>query len=44
MELLTGKSEKQLIHLKPADVYFTGSRRKSHETDEKVFRSNVADL
>lgn len=42
MELLTGKSEKQLVHLKPADVYSPEAAAKVIETDEKVFRHNVA--
>ncbi|HDK1400239.1 TPA: aerobic respiration two-component sensor histidine kinase ArcB [Escherichia coli] len=42
MELLTGKSEKQLVHLKPADVYSPGAAAKVIETDEKVFRHNVS--
>ena len=40
MELLTGKSEKQLVHLKPADVYSPEAAAKVIETDEKVFRHN----
>ncbi|WP_148872748.1 histidine kinase dimerization/phospho-acceptor domain-containing protein, partial [Serratia marcescens] len=42
MELLTGKSEKQLIHLKPRDVYSPEAAAKVIETDEKVFRHNVS--
>ncbi|EME4623377.1 aerobic respiration two-component sensor histidine kinase ArcB [Escherichia coli] len=42
MELLTGKSEKQLVHLKPADVYSPQAAAKVIETDEKVFRHNVS--
>ncbi|HBC7080860.1 TPA: aerobic respiration two-component sensor histidine kinase ArcB [Escherichia coli] len=42
MELLTGKSEKQLVHLKPADVYSPEVAAKVIETDEKVFRHNVS--
>ena len=42
MELLTGKSEKQLINLKPQDVYAPDAARKVIETDEKVFRHNVS--
>ncbi|AJZ91370.1 aerobic respiration two-component sensor histidine kinase ArcB [Cedecea neteri] len=42
MELLTGKSEKQLIHLKPQDVYSAEAADKVLETDEKVFRHNVS--
>ncbi|UIU61861.1 aerobic respiration two-component sensor histidine kinase ArcB [Escherichia coli] len=41
-ELLTGKSEKQLVHLKPADVYSPEAAAKVIETDEKVFRHNVS--
>ncbi|AIR05815.1 aerobic respiration control sensor protein ArcB [Cedecea neteri] len=42
MELLTGKSEKQLVHLKPQDVYTSEAAEKVLETDEKVFRHNVS--
>lgn len=42
MGLLTGKSEKQLVHLKPADVYSPEAAAKVIETDEKVFRHNVS--
>ncbi|HEL8010184.1 TPA: aerobic respiration two-component sensor histidine kinase ArcB [Escherichia coli] len=42
MELLTGKSEKQLVHRKPADVYSPEAAAKVIETDEKVFRHNVS--
>lgn len=42
MELLTGKSEKQLIQLKPQDVYSVDAALKVNETDEKVFRHNVS--
>ena len=42
MELRTGKSEKQLVHLKPADVYSPEAAAKVIETDEKVFRHNVS--
>ncbi|HDT3489180.1 TPA: aerobic respiration two-component sensor histidine kinase ArcB [Escherichia coli] len=42
MELLTGKSEKQLVHLKPADLYSPEAAAKVIETDEKVFRHNVS--
>ncbi|MGB7800543.1 aerobic respiration two-component sensor histidine kinase ArcB [Buttiauxella sp.] len=42
MELLTGKSEKQLISLKPEDVYSPEAALKVIETDEKVFRHNVS--
>ncbi|HIB1429095.1 TPA: aerobic respiration two-component sensor histidine kinase ArcB [Salmonella enterica subsp. enterica serovar Muenchen] len=44
MELLTGKSEKQLVHLKPEDVYSPEAAEKVIETDEKVFRHNVVSL
>ena len=39
---MTGKSEKQLVHLKPADVYSPEAAAKVIETDEKVFRHNVS--
>jgi len=42
MELLTGKSEKQLIGLTPHDVYDRDAATKVLETDEKVFRHNVS--
>ena len=42
MELLTGKSEKQLIGLTPNDVYHPEIAEKVVETDEKVFRHNVS--
>ena len=42
MELLTGKSEKQLVHLKPADDSSPEAAAKVIETDEKVFRHNVS--
>ncbi len=42
MELLTGKSEKQLIGLTPKDVYDEDAATKVLETDEKVFRHNVS--
>jgi len=42
MELLTGKSEKQLVSLKPQDVYSPEAAQKVIETDEKVFRHNVS--
>ncbi|MEJ4046055.1 aerobic respiration two-component sensor histidine kinase ArcB [Erwinia sp. SLM-02] len=42
MELLTGKSEKQLIGLTPHDVYDDEAALKVLETDEKVFRHNVS--
>ena len=42
MELLTGKSEKQLIGLTPRDIYDDEAASKVLETDEKVFRHNVA--
>ncbi len=43
-ELLTGKSEKQLIGLTPLDVYDEDIAVKVMETDEKVFRHNVSPL
>lgn len=42
MELLTGKSEQQLIGLSPKDVYAADIAFKVLETDDKVFRHNVA--
>ncbi len=42
MELLTGLSENQLIGLTPNDVYSPDIAEKVIETDEKVFRHNVA--
>jgi two-component system aerobic respiration control sensor histidine kinase ArcB len=42
MELLTGKSEKQLVGLTPNDVYSPEIAEKVMETDEKVFRHNVS--
>ncbi len=42
MELLTGLSETQLIGLTPNDVYSPDIAEKVIETDEKVFRHNVA--
>lgn len=42
MELLTGRSEKQLIGLTPYDVYTPDIAAKVVETDEKVFRHNVS--
>lgn len=42
MELLTGKSEKQLVGLTPEDVYGPDIAEKVIETDEKVFRHNVS--
>jgi len=42
MELLTGRSEKQLIGLTPNDVYSVDIAEKVIETDEKVFRHNVS--
>jgi two-component system aerobic respiration control sensor histidine kinase ArcB len=42
MELLTGKSEKQLVGLTPTDVYSPDIAEKVVETDEKVFRHNVS--
>ncbi len=42
MELLTGKSEKQLIGLTPEEVFDREAANKVLETDEKVFRYNVS--
>jgi two-component system aerobic respiration control sensor histidine kinase ArcB len=42
MELLVGKSEKQLVGLTPRDVYGADIAEKVIETDEKVFRHNVS--
>ncbi|MDX5629498.1 MULTISPECIES: aerobic respiration two-component sensor histidine kinase ArcB [unclassified Brenneria] len=42
MELLVGKSQKQLIGLTPQDVYPQDIAEKVMETDEKVFRHNVS--
>ncbi|MBT0719746.1 aerobic respiration two-component sensor histidine kinase ArcB [Rosenbergiella collisarenosi] len=42
LELLTGKSEQQLIGLTPQDVYEPDAAEKILETDEKVFRHNIA--
>ncbi|CPR14807.1 aerobic respiration two-component sensor histidine kinase ArcB [Brenneria goodwinii] len=42
MELLVGKSQKQLIGLTPQDVYPPDIAEKVMETDEKVFRHNVS--
>ncbi|WP_315708635.1 aerobic respiration two-component sensor histidine kinase ArcB [Brenneria uluponensis] len=42
MELLLGKSQKQLIGLTPIDVYTPEIAEKVMETDEKVFRHNVS--
>ncbi|ACS87389.1 aerobic respiration two-component sensor histidine kinase ArcB [Musicola paradisiaca] len=42
MELLLGKSQKQLIGLTPKDVYPPEVADKVMETDEKVFRHNVS--
>ena len=42
LALLTGKREKQLVHLKPAAVYSPEAAAKVIETDEKVFRHNVS--
>lgn len=41
-ELLTGKSEKQLVGLTPKDIYDPEIAAKVIETDEKVFRHNVS--
>ncbi|KHN54199.1 aerobic respiration two-component sensor histidine kinase ArcB [Pectobacterium fontis] len=42
MELLVGKSQKQLVGLTPQDVYSPDIAEKVMETDEKVFRHNVS--
>lgn len=42
MELLLGKSQKQLVGLTPKDVYSPEVAEKVMETDEKVFRHNVS--
>ncbi|CAO95355.1 aerobic respiration two-component sensor histidine kinase ArcB [Erwinia tasmaniensis] len=42
MELLTGKSERQLIGLSPREVYDDAAATKVLETDEKVFHHNVS--
>lgn len=42
MELLTGRSEKQLIGLTASDIYPTDVAEKVVETDDKVFRHNVS--
>ncbi|MFD1804457.1 aerobic respiration two-component sensor histidine kinase ArcB [Mixta tenebrionis] len=42
MELLIGKSERQLIGLTPKEVYDDETAAKVLETDEKVFRHNVS--
>ncbi|MCG8710386.1 aerobic respiration two-component sensor histidine kinase ArcB [Brenneria sp. 4F2] len=42
MELLVGKSQRQLIGLTPQDVYQPDIAEKVMETDEKVFRHNVS--
>ncbi|MDR0805547.1 MAG: aerobic respiration two-component sensor histidine kinase ArcB [Enterobacteriaceae bacterium] len=42
MELLTGRSEKQLIGLTPYDLYPPDIAEKVIETDDKVFRHNVS--
>ncbi|MEA9390367.1 aerobic respiration two-component sensor histidine kinase ArcB [Acerihabitans sp. TG2] len=42
MELLVGKSEKQLVGLTPREVYSAEIAEKVIETDEKVFRHNVS--
>ncbi|WP_127956911.1 aerobic respiration two-component sensor histidine kinase ArcB [Serratia microhaemolytica] len=42
MELLLGKSEKQLVGLTPFDVYTSDVAEKVIETDEKVFYHNVS--
>ncbi|MGL9720844.1 aerobic respiration two-component sensor histidine kinase ArcB [Symbiopectobacterium sp.] len=42
MELLLGRSQKQLLGLTPKDVYTPDVAEKVMETDEKVFRHNVS--
>ncbi len=42
VELLAGKNEKQLVGLSPLDIYDADTAAKILETDEKVFRHNVA--
>lgn len=42
MELLLGKGEKQLIGLKPQDVYDADTAKKVLETDEKVFQHHIS--
>lgn len=42
MELLTGRSETQLIGLTANDIYNNEMAKKVIETDEKVFRHNVS--
>ncbi|ARU92503.1 aerobic respiration two-component sensor histidine kinase ArcB [Tatumella citrea] len=42
VELLTGRIEKQLVGLSPKDIYDADTAEKILETDEKVFRHNVA--
>ena len=42
MGLVNEKTEKQLVHMKPADVYPPEAAAKVIETDEKVFRHNVS--
>lgn len=42
MELLTGRSEKQLIGLTFREIYGEEVAEKELETDEKVFRHNVS--
>lgn len=42
IELLTAKSEKQLVGLSPHDIYLPETAEKVLETDEKVFRHNVS--
>ncbi|MBG6246461.1 aerobic respiration two-component sensor histidine kinase ArcB [Candidatus Symbiopectobacterium sp. 'North America'] len=42
MELLLGRSQKQLVGLTPKDVYTPDVAEKVTETDEKVFRHNVS--
>lgn len=42
MELLTGKSEVQLIGMTPGDIYESNAAIKVQETDKKVFQHNVS--
>ncbi|MDF7679267.1 aerobic respiration two-component sensor histidine kinase ArcB [Enterobacteriaceae bacterium ESL0689] len=42
VERLTGKSRKQLMHLKPEDIYSQEVAEKVLETDQKVFRYNIS--
>ena len=42
LELLLGKSEKQLVGLTPEDIYDKETADKILETDDKVFRHNIS--